>query len=110
MVRSMMSHSSAPKSLWGYALDTASYTLNRVPTKVVPSTPYEIWKGKKAKLSYMKVWGCPAYVKKLESDKLGARSDKCLFVGYPRESIGYYFYNPIEYKVFVSKHAIFLEK
>ena len=44
------------------------------------------------------------------SDKLGAKSDKCLFVGYPKETIGYYFYNPLEQKVFVSKHVIFLEK
>ena len=44
------------------------------------------------------------------SDKLGAKSDKCLFVGYPKEIIEYYFYNPLEQKVFVSKHAIFLEK
>ena len=44
------------------------------------------------------------------SDKLGAKSDKCLFVGYPKKTIGYYFYNPLEQKMFVSKHAIFLEK
>ena len=44
------------------------------------------------------------------SDKLEAKSDKCLFVGYPKKTIGYYFYNPLEQKVFVSKHAIFLEK
>ena len=31
-------------------------------------------------------------------------------VGYPKESIGYYFYNPTKEKVFVGRHAIFLEK
>ena len=36
--------------------------------------------------------------------------DKCLFVGYPRETKGYYFYNPQKNKVFVALHAIFLEK
>ena len=30
-------------------------------------------------------------------------------MGYPKESFGYYFYNPHEHKVIVTKHAIFLE-
>ena len=44
------------------------------------------------------------------SDKLGAKSNKCLFVGYSKKTIRYYFYNALEQKVFVSKHVIFLEK
>ena len=44
------------------------------------------------------------------SDKLDAKSDKCLFVGYPKETQGYYFYHTLEQKVFVLKHAVFLEK
>ena len=44
------------------------------------------------------------------SDKLEAKSDKCLFVGYPKETMGYQFYNTLEQRLLVSKHAIFLEK
>ena len=58
----------------------------------------------------MKVWGCPAYVKRTMSDKLEAKYDKCLFVGYPKETIGYQFYNTLEQRLFVLKHAVFLEK
>ena len=43
-------------------------------------------------------------------DKLGLRSDGCLFVGYPKMSTGFYIYNPSEQKVLVSKNAIFLEE
>ncbi|KAL0413379.1 UNVERIFIED_CONTAM: Retrovirus-related Pol polyprotein from transposon TNT 1-94 [Sesamum radiatum] len=32
------------------------------------------------------------------------------FVGYPKETAGYYFYDPTEQKVFVSRNAVFLEK
>ena len=35
MVRSLMSYSSVPISLWGEALKTAMYILNRVPSKAV---------------------------------------------------------------------------
>ena len=58
----------------------------------------------------MKVWGCPAYVKQIMSNKLEAKSEKCLFVGYPKETIGYQFYNSLEQKVFVSKRIVFLNK
>ena len=37
-------------------------------------------------------------------------TDKYLFVGYSKESIGCLFYHPTEQKVFVSKHATFIEK
>ena len=39
MVRSMLSHSTIPLSLWMHALRTAAYLLNRVPSKVVHKTP-----------------------------------------------------------------------
>ncbi|WRX25832.1 Integrase [Theobroma cacao] len=110
MVRSMMSRVDLPISLWGYALKTAARILNQVPTKSVDKTPYEIWSGKKPNLSYARIWGCIAYVKRTMFDKLEARSDKCKFMGYPKETHEYYFYNPIEQKVFVSRHATFLEK
>ena len=83
LVRSMMGKANLPKSFWGYALETVVYILNRVSSKSVEVTPYEIWTNKKPYLSYMKVWGCLAYVKWTISDKLEVRSDKCLFVGYP---------------------------
>ena len=64
MVRSMMSLVGLPLSFWGYALETVAFTLNRAPSKSVEMTPYELWFGKKPKFSFLKVWGCDAYVKK----------------------------------------------
>ena len=43
-------------------------------------------------------------------DKLGPRSDKCYFIGYPKEIKGYYFYLANKQKVFVGLKAIYLEK
>ena len=110
MVRSMMSHADLPISFWGHALETAAFTLNRVPTKTVQKTPYEMWTGKRPSMSFMKIWGCEAFVKRLDSDKLGPKSDKCNFVGYPKETKGYYFYKPSENKVVVARTGIFLER
>jgi hypothetical protein len=91
MIWSMLSQTDRPLSFWGYALETASFTLNRVSTKSVERTPYEIWTGKRSRLSFLKVWGCEACVKHLMSDKLTPKSDKCFFVGYSSETKGYYF-------------------
>ena len=110
MVRSMMGFAGLPIFLWGYALKSACYLLNRVPSKSVTKTPYELWIGRKPILSHLRVWGCPTYVKRLITDKLGPRSDKCNHIGYPEETKGYYFYLADEQKVFVSLKAIFLEK
>ncbi|KAJ9541861.1 hypothetical protein OSB04_028367 [Centaurea solstitialis] len=87
MVQSMMCHSTLPISFWGHALETAAHILNRAPTKSVEKTPYELWK-----------------------EKLKPKSDKCFFVGYPRTTVGYYFYNPDENKVFVARNGKFLEE
>jgi len=60
MVRSMICHSNLPESLWGEALKTATYILNRVSTKTAAKTPYELWVGRKPSLKHFHVWGCPA--------------------------------------------------
>ena len=85
MVRSMMSLTDLPLMFWGYALETAAFTLNRAPSKSFETTSYELWFGKKPKLSFLKVWGCNAYVKKFQPDKLKPKLEKCVFIGYPKE-------------------------
>ncbi|KAL0411561.1 UNVERIFIED_CONTAM: Retrovirus-related Pol polyprotein from transposon RE2 [Sesamum latifolium] len=40
-------------------------------------TPYEICHGKPASYKYLRVWGSPAYVKRLVGDKLDSRSSLC---------------------------------
>ena len=92
MVWSMMELASLPISFWGYALESVYYVLNRIPNKSISKTSYEIWIGRKPGLSHLRVWGCPTYVKHLIMDKLGPRFDKRNFIGYPKETKGYYFY------------------
>ncbi|KAL0462876.1 UNVERIFIED_CONTAM: Retrovirus-related Pol polyprotein from transposon TNT 1-94 [Sesamum latifolium] len=74
MVRSMMSFTELPPSFWGHALETAVKLLNISPSKLIPQTPYEIWHDKPASYKYLRVWGSPAYVKRLVGDKLDSRS------------------------------------
>ncbi|KAJ9553788.1 hypothetical protein OSB04_017833 [Centaurea solstitialis] len=73
----------------------------RIPTKT---------QHKKPNISFLKIWGCEVYVKRPTSEKLKPKSDKCFFVGYPKTTVGYYFYNPEENKVFVARNGKFLEE
>ncbi|KAK4397665.1 hypothetical protein Sango_1242000 [Sesamum angolense] len=47
------------------------------------------------------VWSSPAYVKRLVGDKLDSRSSLCRFIGYPKETAGY-FYGPSKHKALQS--------
>ncbi|KAH9750809.1 Integrase catalytic domain-containing protein [Citrus sinensis] len=46
-----------------------------VPSKSVPKIPYEMWYGKQPSLNHLRIWGCPAFIKRLKSEKLEAKAD-----------------------------------
>ena len=85
----MMSLTDLPLSFWGYALETDAFMLKRAPSKSIEMTSYELCFGKKPKLLFLKVWGCDTYVKGLQPDKLEPKSEKCVFIGFPKETVGY---------------------
>ena len=72
---------------------TAAYILNRVPSKSIPSTPYELWNDEKPDLSNLHPWGCAAYVhnNSYQYGKLGPREKKCIFIRYSELSKGFVF-------------------
>lgn len=112
MVRSMMSHSKLPDFLWGEALKAAMYILNRVPSKVVPKTPFELFKGWKPSLNHLRTWGCAAEVKIYDptASKLSPKTTRCYFIGYPNNAKGYRFYCPTRgTKIIEAINAKFLE-
>jgi len=114
MVRSMMAQANLDMSYWGDALLTAAYVLNRMPSKSVSSTPYELWTQRKPNLSNLRPWGCATYVHNTKSEfgKLGPKGKKCVFLRYCEHSKGYVFADLEEGSKraeFDSRDAIFLE-
>ena len=49
-------------------------------------------------------------MKRIQPDKLEPKSEKYVFIGYPKETIGYTFYHRTEGKIFVAKNSSFLDK
>src|SRR6185503_8856084 len=112
MVRSTMSYSTLPLSLWMEALKTTIHILNSVPSKSVPKTPYELWTGREPSLDHLRVWGSPAEAKVFNPSigKLDPKTVSCHFIGYPEKSKDFRFYCPDRHTKFVeTRHAVFLE-
>ena len=58
---------------------------------------------------FLKVWGCDAYVKKFQADKLEPKADKCIFIEYPKQ-LGIPPISDLEAIVIVSRNGSFLEE
>ena len=108
--RALLLESGLPKMYWGYAILTATYLLNRSPTRALENnkTPYEMIKGEKPNLSYIKLFGCLAYAKRLKTDKFDEQSDKCILVGYVHN--GYKLINLKTKRLMIVRDVIFNEK
>ena len=73
-----------PKFLWGEAVMTAAYLINRMPTRVLgDKTPIECLTGKTTYVVPPKVFGCVCFVRdhRPSMGKLDPRAVKCVFVG-----------------------------
>jgi hypothetical protein len=113
IVRSTINYSTLSISLWMEALKTTIHILNRVPSKSVPKTPYELWTERKPSLNYLRVWGCLAVAKVFNPHigKLDFKTVSCHFIGYPEKSKGYHFYCSNRHTKFIeTRHVVFLEE
>lgn len=101
-----------PARIWGEAVTSAVYLLNRAPTKSVnDKTPYEVWHGYKPDVQHLRTFGCVVHVKvtKPHPGKLDDRSVPMVFIGYKPGSAAYHCYNPVANRVHVSRDVMFDE-
>ena len=94
MVRSIMAQANLSISFWGDTLLTATYILNREPSKGVSTTPYELWNGRKPRLDHLRPWGSAGYVHNPthKHGMLGPRATKIVFIRYSAHSKDYSMY------------------
>ncbi|GJT64314.1 putative ribonuclease H-like domain-containing protein [Tanacetum coccineum] len=110
--RTMLADSKLPTTFWAEAVSTACYVQNRVLiVKPHNKTPYELFRGFKPAIGFMKPFGC--HVTILNTlDKLGkfdGKSDEGFFVGYSLSSKAFRVYNTRTKKVQENLHIGFLE-
>ena len=91
--RSMLHSRSLPSGYWGFAVETANYLRNRLPSKaVVAKTPFEVWSGRQPDLSHLRIFGCNCFVHVPDvlRSKLDAKTTRSVFVGYYDDSSSSY--------------------
>lgn len=101
-----------PKSFWFDSFVTATYLINRIPTKLLQfSSPYEILFNKLPDYSLLKVFGCACYpyLGPYKKDKLSPKSSRCTFLGYSSLHKGYRCYENSTKKIYISRHVVFDE-
>ena len=95
LTNTMLIESGAPLHFLGEAILTVCHVLNRVPLKKSHTITFEMWKGHKPNLGYLREWGCLAYVRLIDPKmpKLGIRATTYAFLGYAINSTAYRFFD-----------------
>ncbi|GJY62943.1 putative ribonuclease H-like domain-containing protein [Tanacetum coccineum] len=110
--RTMLADSKLPTTFWAEAVSTACYVHIRVlVVKPHNKTPYELFRGFKLAISFMRPFGCHVTIlNTLDSlGKFDGKSDKGFFVGYSLSSKAFRVYNTRTRRVEENLHIGFLE-
>ena len=86
VARALRFQAHLPTQYWGDCVVTATYLINRTPTKLLKGkTPYEIIYKTQPSYDEIRVFGVLCYARNNPrlKDKFGSRSRRCLFIGYP---------------------------
>ncbi|BFG42330.1 hypothetical protein CerSpe_286040 [Prunus speciosa] len=116
VARAYMLDKSVPHHLWGHALLSAVYVINRVPSSVLNfQTPLDTLAHHISLPTILKlpprVFGCVVYahVPTHQRSKLDPCALRCVFIGYGLNQKGYKCYHPPTQKIFVTIDTIFHE-
>ncbi|GJX11159.1 retrovirus-related pol polyprotein from transposon TNT 1-94, partial [Tanacetum coccineum] len=110
--RTMLADSKLPTTFWAEAVSTACYVQNRVlVVKPHNKTPYELFRGFKLALSFMRPFGCHVTILNTLDNlgKFDGKSDEGFFVGYSLSSKAFRVYNTRTRRVEENLHIGFLE-
>ena len=95
--KTLLNERKLPKYFWVDAVSTICYTLNKVLIwHILKKTSYELYKGRKPNISYLRVFGCKCYVLNNGIDSLGkfdAKADEAIFLGYSLYNKAYKVFN-----------------
>ncbi|GJS12571.1 putative ribonuclease H-like domain-containing protein [Tanacetum coccineum] len=110
--RTMLVDSKLPTTFWDEAVSTTCYVQNRVlVVKHHNKTPYELFRGFKPALSFMRPFGCHVTILNTLDNlgKFDGKSDEGFFVGYSLNSKDFRVYNTRTRRVEENLHIRFLE-
>jgi len=104
MTRSMLKMKKMPNTFWGEEVRTATYILNRCPTKKLNQILEEIWLGCKQLPKHLRFFYSLCYMHILDAKrrKLGDKSEPMILVGY-HETGAYRLNHPLNHSIVISR-------
>jgi transposase InsO family protein len=108
----LLAHAHIPLKFWYEAFLTATYLINRLPTRVIDNKcPLERLFNTPPNYSLLRVFGCACWpnLRPYNKHKLSFRSKECVFLGYSSLHKGYKCLDPDSDRVYISRDAIFDE-
>ncbi|KAD4385583.1 hypothetical protein E3N88_25752 [Mikania micrantha] len=111
--RSLRFEANLPKRFWGECILTATYIINRLPSKVIDDkTPFELLFNRKPDYDDIKVFGCLTYYRNTDTkgDKFEERGRPGVFLGYSTGTKGYKVFDIKTGKIIISSDARFYEE
>lgn len=99
-----------PERLWGEAVNTAAYVLNRTgPTPEEGKSPYELWFKKVPAVDHLRIFGteCFVHIPKQKRRKFDKKAVKGYLVGYCGNKDGYRVWLPDKNDVVLTRDVVF---
>ncbi|RVW83276.1 Retrovirus-related Pol polyprotein from transposon TNT 1-94 [Vitis vinifera] len=118
VARCLMFSSNVPNYFWGEAILTATYLINRMPSRVLTfQSPRQLFlkqfphtRAASSDLP-LKVFGCTTFVHVYPQNhsKFAPRANKCIFLGYSPTQKGYKCYSPTNKRFYTTMDVSFFE-
>ncbi|KAL0408877.1 UNVERIFIED_CONTAM: Retrovirus-related Pol polyprotein from transposon TNT 1-94 [Sesamum radiatum] len=112
VARALLFHASLPTKFWGDAILTATYLINRTPTKILNwATPYEKLHGYPPTYDHLRTFGSLCYATNTtpHKTKFHSRAFKCIMIGYAMSQKAYKVYDLDNHSVLHSRDVHFYE-
>jgi hypothetical protein len=112
VIRTLLFQANLPVRYWAEGLHTATYLLNRLPTKTIQAAcPHMALFGSPPSYEHLRVIGCACYpnTSATTPHKLSPRSTRCVFLGYSSDHKGYRCLDLSTNRLIVSRHVFFDE-
>jgi hypothetical protein len=109
---SLLATASIPLTFWDSAFETATYLINRLPSKVTQKkSPFELLFHQTPDYKLLKIFGCECwpFLRPYNSTKFSFRSTSCVFIGYSKNHLGYKCLHIPSGRIYIARHVVFNE-
>ncbi|KRY11615.1 Retrovirus-related Pol polyprotein from transposon TNT 1-94 [Trichinella patagoniensis] len=111
MAKCMLTDAKLPECFWGEAVCTAAYLQNRLPSRSISKTPFELWTGIKPNVEHIRIFRSKAYsyIPKQKRRKWDNKAREGVIVGYGGSTKGYRLLNPRTNEIWISRSVKIIE-